>query len=111
MANIAKLNIDNLKATVQQLYTAVVNATDDINEKLFLHGQTKRQLQIQPMAHGSEFYVPNIFWDRILLTTNGNANTRGWGRWADQELVNNKPGWEALEIVSSSLSSGTYYDQ
>ena len=30
--------------------------------------------------------------------------------WADQELVNNKPGWEALGIVRCSLLSGTYRD-
>jgi hypothetical protein len=37
MATIAKLNIE--KATVQQLFRAVVKATDEINEASFFHGQ------------------------------------------------------------------------
>ena len=87
MANITRLNID--KETVRQLFKAVFKATDEINETLFVHGQTKRRLQVQPMAQASEFYVPNMFNDRILLTSNGPPDIRGW---SDQELVNTKPG-------------------
>ena len=96
MANTMKLNIG--KATVRQLFKAVVRATDEINETSFIHGQTKRRLQIQPLAHGSAFYMPNIFKDRISLTKNGRPDIKGW---ADQELVNNKPGWDALELSSA----------
>ena len=56
MANIKKLNID--KATVRQLFEAVVKAMVKINETSLMHGLTKRRLQIQPMAQASEFYVP-----------------------------------------------------
>jgi hypothetical protein len=36
MATIAKLNIE--KATVRQLFSVVVKATDEINEASFTHG-------------------------------------------------------------------------
>ncbi len=90
MANIAKLN----KSSLLQLFKAVVTETDEIHEinrTLEVHGLTKRLLQIQPMAHGSEFYVPNAFKDGVLLTKNGHPDIRGW---ADQELVKNKLGWK-----------------
>jgi hypothetical protein len=59
------------------------------------------------MAQASEFYVPNMFNGRILLTSKGHPDIRGW---ADQELVNTKPGWKALGIASSSLLSGVRYN-
>ena len=49
----------------------------------------------------------NIFKDLILLTKNGHPDISGW---ADQELVNNKSGWEALGIATSSLLSGVKCD-
>ena len=85
MAAIVKTNID--KATVRQLFKAVVRAADEIHETLFLHGQTKRRLQIWPIVHGSEFYVPNQFNNLVQVTKNGHPDVRGW---ADQELVNGK---------------------
>ena len=72
MVNIAKLNID--KAAVQQLLKAVVKATDEINETSFVHRQTKRRLQVQPMADASEFNVQNMFNDLILLNRNGHPD-------------------------------------
>ena len=105
MANITKLDFE--KATVRQLFKAVAYATDEINETLFIHGQTKCRLQVQPMAQASEFYVPNMFNDRILLTSKGHPDIRGW---SDQELVKTKPGWEALGIANSSLLLGVRYD-
>ena len=71
-----KLNID--KATVQQLFKAVFKAADEINETSFVHGQTKRQLQVQPMAKASEFYVQNRFNARILPASKGHPDIRGW---------------------------------
>ena len=81
MATTTSLNID--KATVRQLFKAVVKASDEINEKSFVHGQAKHLLQIQPMAQVSEFYVPNGFNDRIALTTNGHPDIRDGpiGNW------------------------------
>ncbi len=61
MAYNLKLNIE--KATVRQLFRAVVKATDEINEASFLHGQNKHWFKVDTMAQGSEFYVPNIFRD------------------------------------------------
>ena len=98
MANITKLNID--KATVRQLFKAAAKVLDELNELSFIHGQNKRRLQVQPMAHASEFYVPNMFNNRIVLTTNGYPDIRGW---SDIELANTKVGWESLGISSSSL--------
>ena len=69
MANTIKLNID--KTVVLQLFKAVVKVSDELNELSFIHGQNKRRLQVQPMEHASEFYVPNMFNDLIVLTTNG----------------------------------------
>jgi hypothetical protein len=39
MATTTKLNID--RATVRQLFKAVTNATDEINEKTIYYGQAK----------------------------------------------------------------------
>ena len=77
MATTTKLNID--KATVRQLFKAVVKASDEINEKSFVYGQAKpeRVLQIQPLAQASGFYVPNGNYDRVVLTTNGHPDIRG----------------------------------
>ena len=87
MATTTKLNID--KATVRQLFRAVVKPSDEIVEKSFIYGQAKRLLQIQPLAQMSELYVANGFHDRVALTTNGHPDIRGW---SDRELVNTKPG-------------------
>ena len=76
-----KLKIDT--ATVRQLLKAVVKATDEINETSFIHGQTKRRLKVDSMAHGSEFYLPNMFKDLVLLTKNSHPDIKGW---ADQEF-------------------------
>ena len=59
------------------------------------------------MAYASEFYVPNMFNDRIVLTTNGYPDIRGW---SNIELANTKAGWESLGISSSSLWSGERQD-
>ena len=111
MATTTKLNID--KATVRQLFKAVIKATDEINEKSILYGQAKRVLPIKPLAQVAEFYVPNGNQDRIALTTNGHPDIRAF---SDRELVNTKTGWESLGIASSSLLSkerqdhnGNYY--
>ena len=32
------------------------------------------------------------------------------GRWPDHELINNKPGWESLEVMNGNLISGVHYD-
>ena len=48
MATTTKLNID--KATVRQLFKAVIKASDEINEKSIVHGLDKRVLPIQLLA-------------------------------------------------------------
>jgi hypothetical protein len=108
MASTAKLNIE--KATVRQLFRVVssVKATDEINEASFNHGQNKLSYNVDIMAQGSEFYMPNIFWDRITVAAKGYPDT-GISTWSDLELVNTKSGWESLGIVSSSLLSGVKY--
>ncbi len=101
MASIAKLNIE--KATARQLFRVVVNATNEIYEASFTHGQNKLSYKVDIMAQGSEFYVQNIFRNRAAVTAKGypDINT-----WSDLELVNTKAGWESLGIISSSLLSG-----
>ena len=47
-----------------------------------------------------EFYVPNVFRDRVAVTAKGYPDI---STWSDLELVNTKAGWESLGIVSSSL--------
>ena len=91
----------------QQLFKAVIKASDEINEKSIVYGQAKRVLPIQPLAQASEFYVPNGNHDRIALTTNGHPDIRAW---SDREFVNTKSGWESLGIASSSLLSGERVD-
>ena len=105
MASTEKLNIE--KATARQLFRVVVKATDEINEASFTHGQNKRRYKVDIMAQGSEFYVPNIFRDRVAVTAKGYPDI---STWSDLELVNTKAGWESLGIVSSSLLSGVRYD-
>jgi hypothetical protein len=105
MASIAKLNIE--KATAHQLFRVVVKATDETNEASFTHGQNKRSFKVDIMAQGSEFYVPNIFRDSIVVTAKGYPAI---STWSDLGLVNTKAGWESLGIVSSSLLSGVKYD-
>ena len=53
MATIVRVNID--KATERRLFKVIVKVTNEINETMFLHGQTKRRLQISSMTHASEF--------------------------------------------------------
>ncbi len=105
MATIAKLIIE--KVTVRQLFRVVVKATHEINEAYFIHGKNKRHYKVDIMEQGSEFYVPNIFRDRIMVNTKGHQDN---STWSGPELVNNKSGWESLCIVSSSLLSGTKED-
>ncbi len=69
MATIAKLNIE--KTTVSQLFRVVVKATDEINEASFIHEQNKRSYKVDIMAQGPEFYMPNIFRDRIMVNAKG----------------------------------------
>ncbi len=83
MATMAKLNIE--KATVRQLFRAGVKATDEINEASFPHGHNKHRYNVDIMAQGSEFYVPNIFRDRIMVTAKGYPDI---STWTDLELVN-----------------------
>jgi hypothetical protein len=105
MASNAKLNIE--KATARQLFRVVVKATDEINKASFTHGQNKRRYKVDIMAQGSEFYVPNVFRDRVAVTAKGYPDI---SPWSDLELVNTKAGWESLGIVSSNLLSGVRYD-
>ncbi len=101
MASIAKLNIE--KATARQLFRVVVKATDEINEASFTHGQNKRRYKVDIMAQGSEFYLPHIFRDSVVVTAKRYPDI---STWSELELVNTKAGWESLGIVSSSLLSG-----
>jgi hypothetical protein len=91
MATIAKLNIE--KTTKCQLFRAAIKATDEINEASFLHGQNKLhyKLEVDTMAQGSEFYVPNIFRNRIALSAKGYPDIC---TWSDLDLMNNKAFWE-----------------
>jgi hypothetical protein len=87
------MNIE--KATVSQLFRVFVKATDEINEASFTHGQNKRRYKVDIMAQGSEFYVPNIFRDCIMVNAKGYPDIRV-STWSDLELVNNRSGWESL---------------
>ncbi len=98
MASIAKLNIE--KATARQLFRVVVKATYEVNEASFTHWQNKRRFKVDIMAQGSEFYVQNIFRDRVAVTAQGYPDN---STWSDLELVNIKAEWESLGNVSSSL--------
>ena len=80
MTTIAKLNIE--KATVRQLFRAVIKATDEINETSFLHGRNELRFKVNIMAQWSDFYVQNIFRDRIALNAKGYPSVPGltWTR-------------------------------
>jgi hypothetical protein len=53
--------------------------------------------------------VPNQYNDIIKVTKNGHPDVRGWAG-KGLPVVSDKPGWEALGTVSSTLISGTYRD-
>ena len=76
MAWITKLNIE--KATARQLFRVVVKATDEIIEASLTHGQNKRRYKVDITAQGSEFYVPNIFRDRIAVNAKGYPDLSTW---------------------------------
>ena len=40
---------------------------DDLNEISFVHGTTRRRLQIKAQAQAADFYTPNQFTDTIVL--------------------------------------------
>ncbi len=59
------------------------------------------------MAQESEFYTLNIVRDWIAVNKNCHPDI---STWSDIELVNTKPGWESLGVVSSSLLLRVCYD-
>ncbi len=69
MASASKLIF--VKSTVCQLFRVVVKATEKINKASFTHDQNKCSYKVDIMAQGSEFYVPNIFRDCIVVTAKG----------------------------------------
>ena len=78
----------------------------EMNEISFVHGTMRRRLQVKALAQAAYFHVPNQYVDRIVL-----KNCSPWIRtWVGTELVNNKPGWEALGVINGSLISGVFYN-
>ena len=74
-----------------------------------LYGRTSRRLPIRPITQASVFHIPNQFQvtDRSPVTK-GHPDRRGW---ADLELVNINPGWQALgDCEQRSDIESTYQD-
>ena len=85
-----KINVD--KASLKTLFKTIAKINDDLNEITFVHGTTRRRLQIKRQAQAADLYTPNQFTDTIVL-----RDGRPWMRnWPDHELVNYKLGWESF---------------
>ena len=104
MTTTVKINVD--KAPLKTLFKTIAKINDELNEISFVHGTTRRRLQIKAQAQAADFYTPNQFTDTIVLR-NGSPWMRGW---PDHELVNTKPGWESLGVINGNLISGDHYD-
>ncbi len=91
-----KINLDS--DTVQALFKAVTQVTNEINDTLIKDYQ-KRNNPLKPIAQASEFYVPGIR-ARITKTTEGLDTFKDW---SDLGLLNNKEGWEELGIARGTL--------
>ena len=61
-----KINVD--KASLKTFFKTVAKI-DDLNEISFVHGTTRRRLQIKAQAQAADFYTPNQFTDRIVGLT------------------------------------------
>ena len=89
-----KINVD--KASLKTLFKTIVKINDDLNEISFVHGTTRRQLQIKAQAQAADFYTPIQFTDTTVLR-NGSLWMRNW---PDHELVNTKARWESLGVIN-----------
>jgi hypothetical protein len=99
-----KINVD--KASLKTLFKTIAKINEDLNEISFVHGTTRRRLQIKAQAQAADFYTPNQFTDTIVL-----RNGSPWMRnWPAHELVNTKAGWESLGVINGNLISGDHYD-
>ena len=106
MTTTVKINVD--KASLKKRFKTIAKINDELNEILisFVHGTTRRRLQIKALAQAAGFYMPYQFTDTIGL-----RNGSPWMRnWPDHELVNNKPGWESLGVINGNLISGMRYN-
>ena len=101
MKTTVKINVD--KASLKTLFKTIANINDDLNEISFVHGTTRRRLQIKVQAQGADFYTPYQFTDTIVLR-NGSPWMRNC-QWPDRESVNTKAGWESLGVINGNLIS------
>ena len=104
MTTTVKINVD--KAPLKTLFKTIAKINDELNEISFVHGTTRRRLQIKAQAQAADFYTPNQFTDTIVLR-NGSPWMRGW---PDHELANTKAGGESVGVINGNLISGDHYD-
>jgi hypothetical protein len=57
MTTIVKINVD--KASLKVFFKTIVKINEELNEISFVHGTTKRRLQIKELAQAADFYTPN----------------------------------------------------
>ena len=60
-----KINVD--KASLKVLFKTIAKINEELNEISFVHGTTKRRLEIKAQAQAADFYTPNQFTDTIVL--------------------------------------------
>ena len=60
-----KINVD--KASLKTLFKTIAKINEELNERSFVHGTTRRRLQIKAQAQAADFYTPNKFTDTICF--------------------------------------------
>ena len=101
-----KINLDSVTAhCAQALFKAVTQVTNEINDTM-IKDFRKRNNPLKLIAQASELYVQGIK-DRITKTS---EVLDAFKDWSDQDLLNNKEGWEELRIAKGTLLSGMYQD-
>jgi hypothetical protein len=60
---IVKIKID--KVYLRAFFERMVKINEEMNEASFVHGPTRRQLQIKSITQAADFYPPTQFVDRI----------------------------------------------
>jgi hypothetical protein len=93
-----KINLDSV--TAQSWFKAVTQVTNEINYTV-MKDYRQRNSPLKLIANASELYVPGIK-DKIFKTSDT------FKEWSDLDLLNNKDGWDNLEIAKGTLLSGLY---
>ena len=60
-----KINVD--KTSLKTRFKTIAKINEELNEISFMHGTTRRRLQIKAQAQAANFYTPNQLTDTVVL--------------------------------------------